>query len=85
MILPCDNLQLRSEASQREPRGKMASGRLPEHVEHLLSEFVMREVSLHLRMETIKGNLDKRHDYNIVDVFNAVDTTHDGFLNHRNI
>jgi len=40
MILPCDNLQLRSEASQREPRGRMVTGRLPEHVEFLISDFI---------------------------------------------
>jgi hypothetical protein len=85
MVLPCDNLNLRSECSQREPRGRQASGRLPEHVEHHLSEFLVKEISLHLSIEMIKRNLHQRHDYNIVDVFNAIDVTHDGFLNYRNI
>ena len=58
MVLPCDNLNLRSECSQREPRGRYPSGRLPEHVEHHLAEFIVREVSLHLSIEMIKRNLN---------------------------
>ena len=85
MILPCDNLRLRSEASQREPKRQSNTGRLEMHLESLLVEFMERELSLHTYMENLKGLLQQRHDWNIVDVFNAIDTTQDGFLNHRNI
>lgn len=85
MVLPCDNLHLRSDASQREPRGLSNEGRLTEQLERLLTDFLEKEIALHLRLENMKAQITTRFDWNPSDVFNAVDITHDGFLNHRNI
>ena len=69
MILPCDNLRLRSLASQREPRTRPVNGRLPPHVERMLCDFFEREINLHLDLERIKADLVARHDWNLRDVF----------------
>ena len=54
MILPCDNLMLRSEASQREPKGLNSDGHLNYPVEKLLGQFFEQEVGLHVRLEDTK-------------------------------
>lgn len=86
MILPCDNLHLRSEASQRmtgkyDPR----MGRLPPSVERGLTDFLEREINLHLKTEGIKINMKGRFDWNLNAAFSCCDTTQEGYLNGRNI
>lgn len=85
MVLPCDNLLLRSEASQREPLGLSAEGTLSPQVERLLAQFFEQEVSLHVKLDQLKTDLHGRFDWNIHSVFNVLDQTHEGFLNYRNI
>ena len=51
----------------------------------MLCDFFEREINLHLDLERIKADLTSRHDWNLRDVFQSIDTTQDGFLNHRNI
>lgn len=65
MILPCDNLILRSDAAQRQsgrfdPRG----GRLASPVEVCLVDFFEREINLHLKLEAMKLHILSRHDWN---------------------
>ena len=60
------------------------SGRLEHHVETLLTCFLEEEITLHLKLERIKQQLHERFDWQIVDIFNQVDCTHDGFVNHNN-
>jgi Ca2+-binding EF-hand superfamily protein len=86
MILPCDNLHLRSEASQRmtgkyDPR----MGRLAPSVERSLTDFLEREINLHLKTEGIKVNMKGRYDWNLNAAFSCCDTTQEGYLNGRNI
>jgi hypothetical protein len=69
MILPCDDLRLRSEASQRHPKGLDDQGRLPEPVERMMVEFLEKEISLHMRMEVMKHELNSRFDWNISSAF----------------
>jgi Ca2+-binding EF-hand superfamily protein len=85
MVLPCDNLMLRSEASQREPLGLDARGALSPQVERLLANFFEGEVGLHSKTDRLKTELHSRFDWNPSSVFNFMDATHDGFLNYRNL
>lgn len=85
MILPCDNLQLRSEASQREPISLQPNGRLNEQVEKYLTDFFEQEVQFHSSLFNLKQELHTRFDWNMRDAFNYIDVTQDGFINHRNI
>lgn len=75
MVLPCDNLLLRSDASQREPRPRDSRGYLNGQVEMILAEFLDREVSLHMSMEKLKQDMHTRRDFNLVDAFNTIDIT----------
>ena len=51
----------------------------------ILAEFLDREVSLHSSMAKLKMDLHSRRDFNLVDAFNTIDMTQDGFLNYNNI
>lgn len=33
----------------------------------------------------MKQQLHSRYDWNVTQAFNYIDSTHDGFINHRNI
>lgn len=85
MILPCDNLLLRSEASQKEPNGKLPLGCLPGLIERLLVDFLEKEVSFHMRLEKLRLNIQQRFDFNPINAFNVIDVTQDGYLNYSNI
>lgn len=85
MVLPCDNLVLRSEASQREPLGLDASGQLGQQVERLLAQFFEQEVDLHVKMDQLKAQMHGRFDWSISNIFNCLDATHEGFLSYSNI
>lgn len=85
MILPCDNLLLRSEASQREPLGLGPEGTLSPQVERLLAQFIEQEVGLHTKLDQLKTQLHGRFDWNLSNAFNVLDQTHEGFLNYRNL
>lgn len=52
MLLPCDNLQLRSEASQRPATAVQPGRRLSNNVEKTLTEFLERELNMHLKLES---------------------------------
>ena len=85
MILPCDNLHLRSEASQKEPSGKLPIGQLTGPVERLLVDFLEKEVSFHMRLEMYKVQIQQRFDFTPLNAFNVIDVTQDGYLNYSNI
>lgn len=97
MILPCDNLTLRSVASQRPAGSNIAAvqdgpGHVPVErvfmsytVERQLTDFFAAEIDLHLRLDAMKRQLHSKHDWNLHTAFATVDTTRDGHLNYRNI
>jgi hypothetical protein len=84
MVLPCDNLLLRSEASQR-PTRTTDNNRLAFEVERALADFLEREVSMHVKLEVIKQQMIHRPDYTNLNAFNCIDCTNEGVLTHRNI
>ena len=62
MVLPCDNMLLRSDASQR-PTIPCHGSRLPENVELALADFMERELNMHIKLELMKQHLLDRHDW----------------------
>ena len=86
MVLPCDNLVLRSEASQRQTGlyNPMA-GRLSQVVERGLCDFIEREIILHLKIESIKNQLLMRFDWNPNVAFQSCDANHEGFITYKSL
>lgn len=60
-------------------------GRLAPIVERGLTDFLEREINLHLKCESIKVTMKGRYDWNLNAAFCCCDTTQEGFLNGRNI
>jgi hypothetical protein len=60
-------------------------GRLAPSVERGLTDFLEREINLHLKTESIKIQMKGRYDWNLNAAFNCCDVTQEGFLNGRNI
>ena len=91
MTLPCDDLVLRAEASQRQAGqniNRYADGErvfTSYTVERGLSDFLEREIHLHLQLESLKHQLQSKFDWNLHSAFQCVDTTREGFLSYRNI
>lgn len=85
MLLPCDNLQLRSEASQRQASAVQPGQRLPNNVEKTLTEFLERELNMHLKLESQKQQLHSKHDWNARTAFAMCDVSQEGYLSHRSI
>ena len=91
MILPCDDLILRAEASQRQAGAninKYADGErvyTTYSVERALSDFIECEIHLHLQLESSKSHLHSKHDWSMHGAFQCMDVTREGFLNYRNI
>lgn len=91
MALPCDDLVLRAEASQRQAGQNINSYADGERVftsytvERGLSDFLEREIHLHLQLESLKHQLQSKFDWNLDSAFQCVDTTREGFLSYRNI
>jgi Ca2+-binding EF-hand superfamily protein len=91
MVLPCDDLVLRAEASQRQAGAhvnRYAEGErvyTSYSVERALSDFLEQEIHLHLQLESLKCQLHSKFDWNMHNAFACVDVTREGFLNYRNI
>ena len=60
-------------------------GKLNPTVERALTDFLEREINLHLKSESLKIQIKGRYDWNLNSAFNCCDTTNEGFLNTRNI
>lgn len=54
-------------------------------VERALTEFIEREINLHLRVEAIKNELLLRFDWNTHAAFQNCDANHEGFINHNSL
>ena len=77
MILPCDNLTLRSVASQRPAGANIANvqdngSHVPVErvfmsytVERQLTDFFAAEIDLHLRLDAMKRQLHSKADWNL--------------------
>ena len=91
MILPCDDLNLRAEAAQRQAGRTITQYKNGERIfmsyaiERGLCDFLETEIHLNCQLESLKMGLVSSIDWNLHLAFQAVDTTRDGFLNYRNI
>jgi Ca2+-binding EF-hand superfamily protein len=85
LLLPCDDMYLRSAATQR-PNYKVGRyDNLPSPVEKELANLLERELNYHVRLERLKYDLTLRYDWTSRAAFETIDSTRDLALNSRNI
>jgi hypothetical protein len=84
-MLPCDDMYLRSAATQRlnYPVGRY--DKLPYSVEKELANLLEKEVHYHTRVERLKAELTARYDWSNLSAFDKIDSLREGKLNHKNV
>jgi hypothetical protein len=80
MILPCDDLFLRSKATQNPTYSVATNQRLNEVIERELVELFEREIKYQQAVERMKFELLSRLDWSFEGAFNAVDMRREGYL-----
>lgn len=91
MILPCDNLTLRSQAAQRPAGALMQDGPggprifISYATEKMLVDFLTAELDLQLRLDVLAKQLATKVDWNPYSAFRMIDAAGEGVLNYRNI
>ncbi len=85
IVLPLNNPALRSTATQREPYKVGPADFLPHEVEVALSRLLGKEVETNRIIEEIKQDLASRSDFNLLDTFKNIDTSHRRFVDFANL
>ena len=85
VLLPCDDLYMRSVITQRPshdcPRYATLSFTIEKQIAHLLK----CEIEYHVAMENLKIGLKRRVDWSNLRAFNTIDNRGEGFLNFNNL
>lgn len=86
-ILPCDDPQLRADATQRKTyKADIKNGaRLHPNVEAAIVEFLEREIQVHTKIELMKKVLQSCPDWNVKAAFNLIDSQGQGYVSHPQI
>jgi hypothetical protein len=74
MMLPCDDMYLRSAATQRPNYEVSRYERLPVVVEKELATLIEREIHYHTRSERLRTELRLRYDFTSSAAFSSVDS-----------
>ncbi len=85
VLLPCDDLYLRSAATQRPTYHIGRYDRLPTIVEKELVTLFEREIHYHTKTEMIKQELQRRYDWNPRSAFECIDSLRIGSVDHRSV
>lgn len=85
--LPIDDKDLRSDCCQRKTyKVDIKHGKkLYPAVEKALSEYMEREINIHLKMEMLKRALGLCPDWNTKAAFNIIDSQRQGYVSHPQI
>ena len=84
-MLPCDDMYLRSAATQRPNYPVGRYDRLPAIVEKEFVTLLEREIAYHLKTEKAKHDLSLRYDWTNYGAFDAIDSGREGAVNHKNV
>jgi hypothetical protein len=85
VMLPCDDMYLRSSATQRPNYPVGRYDRLPYSVEKELASLLEKEVHYHTRLERLKHELTTRYDWSNLAAYDKIDSLREGRLNHKNL
>ena len=84
-MLPCDDLVLRAEVSQRQSRDCPRTHMLNCTVERELAFLFESEIEYHVCIERAKQDLTARYDWSCMQAFETVDKHHERFLGYQNV
>ena len=82
-MLPCDDMFLRSLATQRPNYPVSRYDRLPMIIEKELASLLDKEIRYHHRLERSKAELQKRYDFSTLAAFDSVDTLRRGCITNE--
>ena len=85
VVLPCDDLYMRSVVTQRPSYDCPPSQCLSFTVEKELALLLQKEVEYHKAIEILKVQLKRRVDWTDLKAFNSVDVQREGFLTFGNM
>lgn len=85
VLLPCDDLYMRSVVTQRPNYDCGPYERLKFTVEKQVAHLLQKEVEYHRAVEIMKYDLKGLRDWSDVKAFNSVDSRRQGFLDYNNI
>lgn len=87
LILPCDDNDLREEASQRRTYriDVKKDKKLHPAVEAMMLQFFAREAHLHIKIEMLKYALQLCPDWNTKDAYRLIDSQNQGYISHPQI
>ena len=85
VVLPCDDLYMRSVVTQRPSYDCAATDRLSFTVEKQVALLLQLEVEYHKHVAIVKADLKRRSDWSDMRSFNSVDIHRDGFITYNNM
>ena len=85
VLLPCDDLYMRSVITQRRSHDCPRHMNLGFTVEKQIALLLKYEIEYHMYMEKVKHNLKRRVDWSNMKAFQTVDNRGEGMLNYNNI
>jgi len=85
MLLPCEDITLRSLVESRRGRRVGRWDYLPGDIEAGLASLLEREIDLQRRLERLKDALSARYDFSMNGAFRAIDRYNDGFIDTFNL
>ena len=84
VVLPCDDLYMRSVVTQRPSYDCAKTERLSFSVEQQIALLLKLEVEYHKHCAIVKSDLKRRSDWSDMRSFNSVDIHRDGFITYNN-
>jgi len=85
MLLPCEDNLLRRIVQDRPILRVGRYDYLPRDIETSLVDLMERELDLHRKQETLKGDLEVRYDYSTYAAFRCIDKYSEGYINTFNL
>ena len=85
VLLPCDDLYMRSVITQRPSHDCPRTLNLTFTIEKQMALLLKYEIEYHIDMERVKHELKRRADWSDMRAFQTIDNRGEGFLNYNNI
>ena len=85
LLLPCDDLYMRSEITQRPNYDCPPHQNLRGEIEQQIANLIKLEIEYHIYTEGVKHSLTRRPDWSNMRSFQTIDNRAEGYLDFSNI
>ena len=85
ILLPCGDVYLRAEVTQRPSRRTLRFENLDQIVEKELAIMLAKEIDFELRLEQLKQDLEKFAQWSIRKAFKAIDYQNNKLIDEQSI